>query len=287
MYLGSITLLIMLPRYLLFLLPFFIFQVVSAQSSQAGELIIGKVEKIDSKILEQVRILNIYLPQGYQPDSGKTYPTIYVLDGSAHQDFLHIAGLAQFLNMYELLPPSIVVGIANIDRYHDFTHVSTDSRDLEDIPTSGGSEKFIRFIETEVQPFVAQHYATNDQRTLIGQSLGGLLGTEILIRHSHLFSNYVLVSPSLWWGKQALLKSAKSYLANHPELKKRIFLTVGDEHPVMVKTAQKLAEYIKKSENEHLELYFEPLPQENHATILHRAVYRAMECFYPQPKGKQ
>ncbi|MBK7286445.1 MAG: hypothetical protein IPI95_04685 [Flavobacteriales bacterium] len=46
-----------------------------------------------------------------------------MLDGSANEDFPHIAGLAQFMNMYDLLPKSIVVGIANNgkSRYHDFT----------------------------------------------------------------------------------------------------------------------------------------------------------------------
>jgi len=99
----------------------------------------GVVETIDSKILNEERVLNIYLPQGYHPDSIVSYHTVYVLDGSANEDFPHIAGLVQFLNMYQLMPNSIVVGIGNVVRYRDFTSLSTVKDDVEGIPNNGGT----------------------------------------------------------------------------------------------------------------------------------------------------
>lgn len=52
--------------------------------------IIGKTVKIKSKILNENRELNIYLPASYNLDSLKTYPVIYLLDGSKDEDFIHI-----------------------------------------------------------------------------------------------------------------------------------------------------------------------------------------------------
>jgi len=43
---------------------------------------LGMVDKIPSVELGELRVLNIYLPNGYSPDSSKTYPVIYLLDGS-------------------------------------------------------------------------------------------------------------------------------------------------------------------------------------------------------------
>ena len=242
----------------------------------------GVIETINSQELSEKRILNIYLPDGYYPDSLTTYPTIYVLDGSANEDFPHIAGLAQFMNMYHLLPKSIVVGIANVDRYRDFTHPSSDKKDKKSLPTSGGSEKFINFIEKEVQPFVKKNFKTNGHKTIIGQSLGGLVATEILLKKPYLFNDYIIVSPSLWWNKQKLVKGAANFFKTNNQLKKRIFVSLGKEHPTMHEVADKLVDAIKNSGNENIEWYYEPILGEDHATILHRAVYMAFEKFNPK-----
>lgn len=255
-------------------------QQIDTKHTNASVFPFGVIEQIESVQLSETRIINIYLPQGYSPDSAATYPVIYVLDGSAHEDFPHIAGLCQFMNMYQLLPKSIVVGISNVDRYRDFTYPSSDKRDIKDIPTSGGSEKFIAFLEKELQPFINQKYKTNGHNTIIGQSLGGLLATEILLTKPYLFTNYIIVSPSLWWDKQKLIKTASDYFLAHQELNKRVFVSLGTEHPVMHKVADELVESIQNSGNDKLTVYYQPILEEDHATILHLAVYQAFKAFY-------
>ena len=136
------------------------------------QLVLGKTYKIQSKILKEDRKLNIYTPDGYHPDSSKTYPVIYLLDGSANEDFVHIVGIVQFLNMIDAMPKSIVIGIANVDRKRDFTFPTTIKKDKEDFPTTGGSANFINFLAKEVQPFVGQ----NLRQMLLKLLLGNLLG---------------------------------------------------------------------------------------------------------------
>ena len=67
------------------------------------------------------------------------------------------------------------------------------------MPNNGGSDKFITFIEKELQPYIERTYSTNDSKTIIGQSLDGLLATEILFKNPKLFNHYIIISPSLWW----------------------------------------------------------------------------------------
>jgi len=274
---------------LLFLVFFGINNIINAQQTEERYtdkkiFAFGVIEEINSKELSEKRILNIYLPDGYHPDSLATYPTIYALDGSANEDFPHIAGLVQFMNMYDLLPKSIVVGIANVDRYRDFTYPSSVKRDKKDIPTSGGSQKFINFIEKEVQPFIQKNYNTNGHQTIIGQSLGGLLATEILLKKPNLFDDYVIVSPSLWWDKQKLVDSAADFFRSHTTLTKKIYISLGKEHPIMHEVADKLVLAIRDSNSKNIELFYEPILEENHATILHRAVYAAFESFHEKIK---
>ena len=71
--------------------------------------------------------------------------------------------------MIEVMPKSIIIGIANIDRRRDFTFPTTVKEDLKDFPTTGKSANFISFIEKELQPYVQQRYKTNASKTIIGQ----------------------------------------------------------------------------------------------------------------------
>jgi uncharacterized protein len=235
----------------------------------------GVIDKIQSTELAESRTLNIYLPEGYNKDSATLYPVVYLLDGSANEDYPHIAGLVQFLNMSDLMPKTIVVGIANVDRKRDFTFPTTIAADLKDYPTTGKSEKFIAFIEKELQPYIQRKYKVSTAKTIIGQSLGGLLSTEILAKKPHLFDTYIIVSPSLWWDNQSLLLKLPDYLKATPCQNKKIYLAGGNEHPVMVKDTKALAECLEKNIPSDSKLLYKYFAEENHATILHTSIYAA------------
>jgi predicted alpha/beta superfamily hydrolase len=231
--------------------------------------VVGTTYTISSVILSEKRILNIYMPDAHAIDS--TYAVIYLLDGSANEDFIHIAGIVQFLTMIGAVPPSIVVGIANVDRKRDFTYPSAIAADKKLILTSGGSGRFISFIEQELQPYIEKTYKTTSSKTLIGQSLGGLLATEILIKKPSLFSNYIIVSPSLWWDDESLLSLAKKTDMT-PAMGTRVYIAVGTEGKQMEDDAKNLSKLLNKTTM----VWYAPLPAETHLTILHNCVYNAL-----------
>ena len=258
----------------IFLLLFFI----SLKSfAQDKDFVLGKITTIHSIELNEDRILNIYLPEGYI--SRESYPVIYLLDGSANEDFIHITGLVQFANFewVKLLPKSIVVGIENVDRKRDFTYPTTVEEDKKDYPTTGGSAKFIAFIEKELQPLIEKKYKTTSSKTIIGQSLGGLLATEILYKKPTLFSQYIIVSPSLWWNKESLFKEKAKFLDNDFNQKTKVFIGVGKEGSVMENDAKELFKIVSK--RKLMDADFKFFENKNHATIFHSAVYSAFESF--------
>lgn len=240
--------------------------------------VLGKVEKLKSIILKEERTLNIYLPDGFDPKSATKHPVVYLLDGSANEDFIHIVGVVQFLTMIEAMPKSIVVGIANVDRKRDFTFPTTVVADQKDFPTTGSSAKFIDFIAQELQPFINKRYKTSS-KTIVGQSLGGLLATEIFLKKPELFDNYLIVSPSLWWDNESLLNQVPTLLARQI-IGKQVYLSVGNEHQQMVAEAKRLAELLKEAKA--IQSKFEYLEKEDHLTILHHAVYNGLQVLFPK-----
>ena len=254
-------------------------------SAQKTPFVLGQIDTLHSTILGEPRVLNIYLPPGYSPDSAATYPVIYLLDGGADEDFIHIAGLVQFSSFpwVEHLPPSILVGIANVNRRRDFTYPAATGYQLPDFAAAykdtykvaGGSAKFMAFIEQELQPYVDQQYKTNGQKMLIGQSLAGLFAVEVLLKKPQLFNGYVIMSPSLWWDNESLL--TQSPVAPLPNT--RVYLAVGKEGKRMVGDAKKLAHLLKPAFSNG-QVLFEYLPKEDHGTILHPAVGSAFRWWY-------
>ena len=195
------------------------------KTTSKNPITIGESVSVYSEILDEQRTLNIYLPHGYSANSTQTYSVIYLLDGSINEDFIHISGLVQFgsFSWINMIPETIVVGISNVNRRRDFTFPTTVKKDKKDFPTTGDSEKFINFIEMELQPFINSNYNVTTTKTIIGQSLGGLLATEILFKKPDLFDNYIIISPSLWWDNQSLLKlKPKAYTTE-----KKIYIAVG------------------------------------------------------------
>jgi predicted alpha/beta superfamily hydrolase len=267
----------------------------SIQPENGKPFILGVIDEIQSSILSEKRILNIYLPEGYNKNDTIKYPVIYLLDGSADEDFIHITGIVQFntFSWINRIPRSIVVGIANIDRRKDFTYPTTIKEDKDRFKTTGGSENFIAFLEKELQPYIENKFKTSSEKTIIGQSLGGLLATEILLKNPALFNKYIIISPSLWWDNASLLKQSSKILEERSDHKMDVYIGVGKEGlaptsipHVMEVEANLLVEKLKNVKNKDLNVYFDYLPQEDHATISHQAVFNAFRLLYPVDENK-
>ncbi|HVG41275.1 MAG TPA: alpha/beta hydrolase-fold protein [Chitinophagaceae bacterium] len=265
------------------------------QKEVTNPFVLGVVDELYSTQLKENRILNIYLPEGYNKNDTITYPVVYLLDGSADEDFIHVVGLYQFNNFswIDRVPKSIIVGIATVDRRRDFTYPSTIEEERKLYPTTGHSKNFISFLEKDLQPFIQNKYKTNASKTIIGQSLGGLLATEILLKQPTLFNRYIIISPSLWWDDGSLLKQDSELLLPSFMQTTGVYIGVGKEglglgkRPhVMEVDANLLAEKLKATKSKKVSVYFDYLPQEDHATISHQAIFNALRILYPD-KHKQ
>ncbi len=258
------------------------------KAQETVPLILGEQRIIDSKFLNEERTINIYLPEDYQENDTAHYPVIYILDGGMEEDFIHLVGLVRFNTQPWIarFPRSIVVGIENTKRRRDFTFevASLDFLKEMDIPATqfteyGGSASYISFLERELNPSIDSIYRTSGENTVIGESLGGLLATEILLKRTNLFTNYIISSPSLWWGNESLLETAENSTLD--AVKVYIGACQKKEEPRMYKDAKKLAKILQKRSASSSRIYFDYMPEELHSTVLHQAVYHAFTLFYP------
>ena len=275
---------------MLYVTPAFCQQQKAPETSKP--FVLGSIEELESKILGENRILNIYLPEGYIPNDTTRYPVVYLLDGSADEDFIHTVGLFQFntFSWIDRVPKSIIIGIATVDRRRDFTFPSTIESEKKNFPTTGHSDKFISFLEEELKPFINNKYKTNSSAMLIGQSLGGLLASEILLKRPEMFNKYLIISPSIWWDNGSLLNQSSQVIEKLSQ-KTDVYIGVGKEGltpgefpRVMEVDANLLVEKLNNSKNKNIAVYFDYLPDEDHATISHQAIFNGLRMLYPVKK---
>ena len=198
----------------------------TAQAPQApdGRLAIGQVDSLYSDVLQEHRKLWVHLPTGMS--QGERYPVIYLFDPTAH---FHITtGILSLLTQWDV-PPSIVVGIdTSDDRIGDLTPTHVPFNRGHDSETSGGAPDLARFIQTELQPYIDGRYPTEDIRTIIGHSTGGLFVIYAFVRHPELFDNYLAIEPSLWWAREALVSESEEILGDGDRLDRSLYVAVAN-----------------------------------------------------------
>jgi len=242
-------------------------------------LAIGESFTIDSRVLGEVRRINVFVPTIYGEAIDAAMPVLYMPDGGMGEDFLHVMGLVQVSVSSGVMRPFMLVGIENTERRRDMTGPTTNAKDMEIAPVVGGSAAFRRFIAEELMPTVARRYRVTDETAIVGESLAGLFVMETFFLQPELFDAYVAIDPSLWWADQELLRLAEERLAEHPPRGTSVFLASSNE-PELAELTSRLAVILAPHHREGFSSRYEPFSEESHATIYHPAALRAFRVVF-------
>ncbi|HMP15647.1 MAG TPA: alpha/beta hydrolase-fold protein [Gemmatales bacterium] len=168
--------------------------------------------------LENERQITIYLPPGYEENSTYRYPVIYLHDGQnvfeAHTSAFGIAWdaarTADKLQAAGRLEPVIQVAIYNTpERLFEYAPFADPNVNVNE----GRNHAYGEFLFDEVKPFVDRLYRTRPERehtAIVGSSMGGLSTLGLAWkRHAH-FSMAGILSPSLWWSRNRILRELES-----------------------------------------------------------------------------
>jgi len=246
-------------------------------------LAIGETFTIASKILGEVRRINVYAPPGYAESPALSVPVLYMPDGGVAEDFLHVAGLVQVSVGNGTMRPFLLVGIENTERRRDMTGPTTNDADRKIATRVGGSQAFRAFIRTELMPAVKRRYRTTGETAIVGESLAGLFVVETLFLEPDLFDTYIAFDPSLWWNNQALVGSADERLRSPQLMNKTLYFASSAEQGIADAT-RRLAGVLEQYARRGLHWHYERMPEEQHSTIYHPAALRAFRAlFKPTP----
>src|SRR6516164_5611055 len=244
---------------------------------------------IDSKVLGEQRVALVRTPAGY--NHGKEhYPVLYMTDGAAQ--LTHTAATIEFLARNGRMPEMIVVAINNTDRTRDLTPTTPKATADKSIPQppgqTGGADKFLTFIETELIPQVEKTYRTQPYRVFAGHSLGGLLAVHAFATKNDLFNAYIAVSPSLWWDNQFAVRETEEFLKARKDLNRSLFITLGNEQGGMRAGFDRAKELLGRQQLKDFVWDTLLMEDEDHGTVVLRSHYFGLKKIFdgwqPSPK---
>jgi predicted alpha/beta superfamily hydrolase len=192
----------------------------------------GRLERIhgfSSKILGNSREITIYLPAGYD-ERDHRYPVLYIQDGQnvfdAHRSFIpgqhwRLQEAADAAIGSRTASPMIIVAIDNagVGRIDEYTPTREPKHN-----GGGRANDYARMMIEELKPLIDQRFRTiADDNAIAGSSLGGLLSLHVVLTRRDVFSRAAVMSPSVWWGGRAILKTVESFDGPPP----RLWLDIG------------------------------------------------------------
>ena len=240
--------------------------ILAQTSSRSVE--IGKSIDINSKVLNEKRTIQIYLPESYQ-NNLYSYPVLYVLDGE--DNFLNAVSIVKSQSAFnQAIPEMIIVAINNTDRNKNFSIIN------------GGADKTLDFIKDELIPYVESTYRTEKFRILFGHSFAGAFCFYTLSKYNDLFNAFIVLSPTMH-NKNCLpaSKATEDYLNSQKQSSKIIFVGVSEgDNEKHQNSFQALNNLFTAKSPKTMEYIFERIINEDHWSEPLIGIYKGLKFIY-------
>lgn len=259
--------------------------------SNLPQTIIKKVKNDTGKLYELI----ITLPPDYHSEN--EYSVLYYLDAWWLRDLVpgcyrikSLSNKSLANNMHDV----ILVGISSVgneidwnrQRNMDYTpskfnnnYTFNNGAVPLDETTTGGAEEFIEFLKAKVFKSIENEYKIKSStRGILGHSLGGLFGFYAYMKYPELFSNYILIAPSIWWNQSELLVDKESLIS---KTEANMFVAMGTNEIKLMKAPMPIfVQELSQQNNPKLTMVYRQYENEDHHSVLPQSIYDALEFIY-------
>ncbi|MGD8497198.1 MAG: alpha/beta hydrolase-fold protein [Gemmatimonadales bacterium] len=236
-----------------------------------------------------------------EPREGERPIVVYLLD--ALWDTPAVAAAESNSEFLGHFPPIYYVGIGYQDENAGVRHETNRTRDYTptawapedpsqhflqpvDYEDSGGAAAFLDVLERQVIPYVENRYPVDpDRRVLVGKSYAGLLATTALLTRPALFSDYLIISPALWWDDyfrdyrdRAVMRLERQGHGDGLSRPTKVWIGMGsgEERLGMLADVYVLGRALRLRRDSNLDLTIEVIPDEVHESVYMPAFTRGI-----------
>jgi len=250
-------------------------QVLATTDQKPFEIPRSLVIEVTDDKTGRVYPLFIKLPKSFNRDSSRKYPVIYLTD--AWYAFQIVSGATRYPMNVGKMKEAIIVGISyakgskrDNSRVRDYT----PTLDKSWTAPTGFAHQHMAFIQDVVMKTIEQDYRGDTKnRTFVGNSLGGLFGSYILMTKPDLFKNYILGSPSYWYDNKVIFELERQFAKKKLSVNANVFIAIGERetkalesHHQMVQDARSFYQKMLAWRQPKLNAKLLIIPQANHQT---------------------
>ncbi|MEO2205408.1 alpha/beta hydrolase-fold protein [Paenibacillus pabuli] len=205
--------------------------------------VIECLEGIRASRLGNSRNIYVYLPPGYQEQTDRHYPVMYVHAGQRAfgpsgpgNETWNLDQAVDELIASGRIEPLIMVGIAHVRpvTHNEFYHFTAPEREAVSVGCSGTA--YEHFIIHELKPLIDHRYRTLPDKSntgLLGSSAAALCTLHMGMRNPEVFGKLIMMSPFLVdvqldeWSDSGLLEEAMYRLPDKvPDV--QMWMDIGD-----------------------------------------------------------
>lgn len=228
------------------------------QISLAQQVSIGERFSLTSKVLNEERAYQIYLPPSYYANPKAKFPVFYLLDGD--YNFHYDTGLVEFLsNTAFTIPEMIVVGISD----------KGGTKQLQNSNPAENADDFIKFISTELKPLIKSKYRTEALDILAGHSKFGLLVTHYWMTQATDFDLFLAIDPSYWFNDNEITTRLETKLKSGFSPSSQLYIAQAKTQGMGIdELVDVLEKHLPNRKTWHLEQYL----NDNHGSLHMKAI---------------
>lgn len=152
-----------------------------------------------SKILDESRTVNLYLPEYYHESSeDHTYPVIYLNGSHGDRFFQTTAGIVRHMSYVERMPEAIVVSFHDGISYAPTVYNNDMWGTQEKLDFETDPDLFIRHLEEEFFPMLEANYRVADYRIIVGVSGSAFFPLHTFVNAPEMFdAHFILASADI------------------------------------------------------------------------------------------
>lgn len=243
---------------------------------------------VGSQFLPKARDIIVWMPPGYETETDRRYPVLYMHDGGTVFAQWRIDEIVKPLIASRQVEPLIIVMVNNGGTQDARFDEYTPTRSPE-FRSGGKADAYGRMLVEEIKPFIDGEYRTLTDPAntgLGGVSLGGLVSLYLGLKHPAVFGKLAVMSPSVWWDNRLIVRRVKK-LDSKPAT--RVWLDIGTgEGPRLVDDVKELRDaLVKRGWVLDSDLnYFEAKGGRHNEESFAQRAGPMLKYLFPQPAGR-
>ncbi len=283
-----VTLKSMKLKYILFCLVVLCSHRLEGQQNQSIPINFAQQDSLYSEALNEVRKVNIYLPESFHVASADhTYPVFVLLED---EFFYMVAGVVKHLSSVERMPETIVVSIPDMSYLPEVYTNGSTFWPMEKL-SDDEPDLFTKHLREELFPYLKSKYRANDFAMVMGLSPTSVYALHTFVKEPDLFDAHIAIAAGDMLGMgynpgERFIDLIAASVKYDRARNRFLYITSGDDDrvhaPEIGKNLTELDSILSALESENFHYVSKLFPDEGHYDVALPALIEALGMIFPK-----